>query len=253
MKNKSRSKTSMQDSAYDLLGKMMLEQEAKEITLEIEAERGTEAEKEMDAFFAQHENEHLRLIQQCVRRNNRVKTFSKNMFLRALHSAAAAIACLFVIGSVALASSSYVRIQVMRLLSNVTPEYTELSLSVAREMNIPGEWKGTYYPGVIPESTEVSYMESDESYSCVFFAGNRNNDQWKLSFTEYADAIDVRVDTEGASKVESIINGHEVTIMEKDGLITIYWSDDLRLLVLQTQFCSLSETITYASNIMMIR
>ena len=41
MMNKSRSKTSMQDSAYDLLGKMILEQEAKEITLEIEAERAS--------------------------------------------------------------------------------------------------------------------------------------------------------------------------------------------------------------------
>ena len=54
----------------------------------------------------------------------------------------------------------------MRLLADVTPEYTELSLSVAKEIDIPKEWKGAYYPGVVPENTDMSYMESDESYSC---------------------------------------------------------------------------------------
>ena len=49
----------IQDHAYDLLGEMLLEEKVREIQEEMEAEKGTDAEKEMTDFFERHEAEHL--------------------------------------------------------------------------------------------------------------------------------------------------------------------------------------------------
>lgn len=244
---------SIQDSAYDLFGDMLLKKETKEICEEIESEKGTEAETVMTDFFIHNEQKHLQIIE----RNCHVSKGSLINRIHALHKiaqiAAVLIVCLALAGGIALATSSYVRIQVMRLLANVTPEYTELSFSVEREMNIPAEWQGMYYPSVVPENSHVSFLESNEYFSYVYYSREMSSNEWLLLFTEYYDDENVRIDTENSSQISTIISGHEISIIEKDELITVYWSDGQRLLVLQTQNCSLSETITYASNVIMVK
>lgn len=244
---------SIQDSAYDLFGDMLLKKETKEICEEIESEKGTEAETVMTDFFIQNEQKHL----QIINHNCRGSKGSLINRIHALHKiaqiAAVLIVCLALAGGIALAASPYVRTQIMRLLANVTPEYTELSFSVEREMNIPAEWQGMYYPGVVPEKTYVSFLESDDTFSCVSYSRKLSPDNWILSFMEYDGETNLRIDTKDSDQIHSIINEHEVSIMEKDGLITVYWNDGQRLLVLQTQNCSLSETITYVSNVMMVK
>lgn len=244
---------SIQDSAYNLYGDMLLEKEAKEICEEIESEKGTEAETVMTDFFIHNEQKHLQIIE----RNCHVSKGSLINRIHALHKiaqiAAVLIVCLALAGGIALATSSYVRIQVMRLLANVTPEYTELSFSVEKEMNIPAEWQGMYYPSVVPENTQISFLESNKYFSYVYYSREMTSDEWLLLFSEYYDDGNVRIDTENSSQISSIINGHEISIIEKDGIITAYWNDGQRLLVLQTQNSSLSETITYVSNVITVK
>ena len=244
---------SIQDSAYDLFGDMLLKKETKEICEEIESEKGTEAETVMTDFFIQNEQKHL----QIINHNCRGSKGSLINRIHALHKiaqiAAVLIVCLALAGGIALATSSYVRIQVMRLLANVTPEYTELSFSVEREMNIPAEWQGMYYPSVVPENSHVSFLESDEISSCVTYSTEASHDEWILSFIEYDEPVNIRMDTEDSDHKSSIVNGYEVSITEKDGLISLYWNDGQRMLVLRTRNISLTETITYASNIIMVR
>ena len=244
---------SIQDSAYDLFGDMLLKKETKEICEEIESEKGTEAETAMKDFFIHNEQKHLLIME----RNCHVSKGSLINHIHALHKiaqiAAVLVMCLTLIGGIALATSPYVRIQIMRLLANVTPEYTELSFSVEREMNIPAEWQGIYYPSVVPEKSYISFLVSDETSSRVTYSVETTYNDWILSFTEYDEPVDIRIDTEGSIQISSIINGHEVSITERDGLISLYWNDGQHLLILQTQNSSLSETITYASNIIMIK
>ena len=54
---------SIQDSAYDLFGDMLLEKETKEISEEIESEKGTKAEDAMKDFFIRNEQKHLQIIE----------------------------------------------------------------------------------------------------------------------------------------------------------------------------------------------
>lgn len=244
---------SIQDSAYDLFGDMLLKKETKEICEEIESEKGTEAETVMTDFFIHNEQKHL----QIIGHNCRGSKGSLINHIHALHKitqiAAVLIVCLALAGGIALAASPYVRTQIMRLLANVTPEYTELSFSVEREMNIPAEWQGLYYPGVIPEKSHVSSLESDEFSSRVTYSTEASHDEWILSFAEYDEPVNIRIDTEDSDHINSIINGYEVSITEKKGLISLYWNDGQRLFILQTQNSSLSEAITYASNILMVK
>ena len=244
---------SIQDSAYNLYGDMLLEKKTKEICEEIESGKGTEAETAMKDFFIQNEQKHLRIIEHNCRGSKGNLINHIHVYHKIIQIAAVLIVCLALAGGIALASSSYVRIQVMRLLSNVTPEYTELSFSVEREMNIPAEWQGMYYPGVIPEKSHVSSLESDEFSSRVTYSTESSHDEWILSFAEYDEPVNIRIDTEDSNYINSIINGYEVSITEKDGLISLYWNDGQRLLVLHTRNKSLSETITYASNILMVK
>lgn len=244
---------SIQDSAYDLFGDMLLEKETKEICEEIESEKGTKAEDAMKDFFIRNEQKHLQIIERNCHGGKGGLIGHSHVFQKIVQTAAVLIVCLAFAGGIALATSPYVRTQIMRLLAKVTPEYTELDFSVEKEMNIPSDWQGIYYLGVVPENAHICYLDSDEAVSCVNYSFEASPDNWILSFAEYDDEVYTRIDTEDAGQINSIINGKEVSITEKDGLITVYWNDGQRLLVLQTQHCSMSETITYVSNVTMVK
>lgn len=244
---------SIQDSAYDLFGDMLLEKETKEICEEIESEKGTKAEDAMKDFFIRNEQKHLQIIERNCHGGKGGLIGHSHVFQKIVQTAAVLIVCLAFAGGIALATSPYVRTQIMRLLAKVTPEYTELDFSVEKEMNIPSDWQGIYYLGVVPENAHICYLDSDEAVSCVNYSFEASPDNWILSFAEYDDEVYTRIDTEDAGQINSIINGKEVSITEKGGLITVYWNDGQRLLVLQTQNSSMSETITYVSNVIMVK
>lgn len=244
---------SIQDSAYDLFGDMLLEKETKEICEEIELEKGTKAEDDMRDFFIRNEQKHLQIIERNCHGGKGGLIGHSHVFQKIVQTAAVLIVCLALAGGIALAASPYVRTQIMRLLANVTPKYTELDFSVEKEMNIPSDWQGIYYPGVVPEKSHISFLESNEVFSRVTYSIEASQNGWILSFSEYDDEVYTRIDTEDAGQINSIINGKEVSITEKDGLITVYWNDGQRLLVLQTQNSSMPETITYVSNVIMVK
>lgn len=244
---------SIQDSAYDLFGDMLLEKETKEICEEIESEKGTKDEIAMKDFFIRNEQKHLQIIERNCHGGKGSLIGHFHVFQRTAQTAAMLIVCLALAGGIALAASPYVRTQIMRLLAKVTPEYTELDFSVEKEMNIPSDWQGIYYLGVVPEKSYVSFLESNEVFSRVTYLTEASRNGWILSFSEYDDEVYTRIDTEYADQINSIINGKEVSITEKDGLITVYWNDGQRLLVLQTQNSSMPETITYVSNVIMVK
>lgn len=243
---------SVQDRAYDLLGELLLQEETQMLLSKIEEDKNTEAESKMNDFFAQYEPQHLQVIEKS-RIDGKNRIHIEFHITRFMQIAAVLIVCLTVVGITAIAGSSHLRVQILQLLARTTTEYTELSMSIEKEIDIPNDWKGTYYPGTVPEKSMISYLDSNNSISWVCFSDEESDGKWKLSFTEYDETTDIRIDSENANQVESMINGHEVTILEKEGLITIYWNDGQRLLVLQTQRCSLPEAITYASNVEMIK
>ena len=198
---------SIQESAYDLFGDMLLEKEVKEICEEIESEKGTKAEDAMKDFFIRNEQKHLQIIERNCHGGKGGLIGHSLVFQKIVQTAAVLIVCLAFAGGIALATSPYVRTQIMWLLAKVTPEYTELDFSVEKEMNIPSDWQGIYYLGVVPENAHICYLDSDEAVSCVNYSFEASPDNWILSFAEYDDEVYTRIDTEDAGQINSIING----------------------------------------------
>lgn len=116
----------IQDAAYNLFGDMLLEKEIKEIHEEIESEKGTKAEADMKDFFIRNEQKHLKTIERNCHGSKGSLIGHIHILQRIAQIAAVLIVCLALAGGIALAASSYIRMQVMQLLAKATPEYTEL-------------------------------------------------------------------------------------------------------------------------------
>lgn len=86
---------------------------------------------------------------------------------------------------------------------------------------VPEGWKGQYYPTYIPEGYEFSYYDGTGVYY-------RNSAGDKLYFEENLYGRRRFVDTETSTVSYMTLNGSEVMVVEKSGLITIVWSIDER-------------------------
>ena len=243
----------IQDQAYDLFGEMLLEQEAQDLMNEIEAEKGTEAEKEMNDFFACQESRHLKDIAKCFSRYKMQNRKVTSVLSRLIQIAAVLVVCLGLIGGAALATNSTFRIYIMKMLAEHTPEYTEITLEEQLQIDIPENWQGLYYPTQLPSDAFVLESWSNESYSQVLYARKGETKGWKLWFSEYDETFDVRIDTEDTDEIQMEINGNEATLAVKDELTSVYWSDGQRIIVLQTQNVPVSETLEYAEKVRLIK
>ena len=244
---------SIQDSAYDLFGDMLLEKETKEICEEIESEKGTKAEADMKDFFIRNEQKHLQIIE----RNCHVSKGSLINRIHALHKiaqiAAVLIVCLALAGGIALAASPYVRMQLMELLAKTAPEYTRIEMAKSKTVETPLDWKGLYFPTVIPQGSFLNEYTSNTLYSKVYFSSGHSDGTWDFYFGEFSSSMSIQIDTENANQIETEIGHHNAIIMEKEGLISIYWTDGQRVLLVQTHHCSLDEAIKYAAGIEMVK
>ncbi len=86
---------------------------------------------------------------------------------------------------------------------------------------VPEGWQGEYYPTYIPEGYEFSYYDGTGVYY-------RNSAGDKLYFDENLYGRRRFVDTETSTVSYMTLNGSEVMVVEKSGLITIVWSIDER-------------------------
>lgn len=243
----------VQDHAYDLLGELLLKNKVEELQREIEAEQGTKAEEEMMNFYDRYEEKHLKIIEKsCVRQNTGIRQMI-HAFPGIMRAAAILIVCLALAGGAAIASSATVRIYIMKILASSTPEYTELSLAEDRSVEIPKGWQGRYYLTQLPKNAFMLESQSSELYSQVVYIDDGYSEGWEIRFSEYSAAFDVRIDTEDTDCIQTRINGNEAMIAVKNELITIYWTDGQRILVLQTQGILLKDTLEYAANIRLIK
>ena len=118
---------SLEDRAYDLFGEILLQRETAALLTEIEAEKARGDTAEMDAFFAKQDVKNLERIQRHFRRH-RARIFFRETLPRIGQIAAIVIAVFTAAGSVAIATSHTLRVQMMQLLINIEEEYTELKL-----------------------------------------------------------------------------------------------------------------------------
>lgn len=228
----------IQDRAYDLFGELILEKEANELLAEIDAEGDGPAESE--AFIARVDARCLSIIEKHSRKA-RVRRFLMQTAPRIGQIAAIMIAVIALAGCTALASSETARVYLMRLLVQTTDEYTRLSLvpSESEYVDVPDEWKGSYYPTYIPEGLiltattlrSVEFSQGDSLFPVFIFG-------------EYDEGSVIQIDTEGATVRMTKIHGQIASISTKGTTITIYWSEGMRYFVLT--FRNMNEQVAMA-------
>lgn len=216
---------SIADRAYDLWGELQLGKETNELLQQIEAEQSTGGNPEMEAFFSRQDAEYLTLIGKHTSKQKR-RHFFRDSLPRFARVAAIFIAIAAITGSVALAASPYLRIQVMRLLTTVTPQYTEVRLveDETASFDVPADWKGRHFPAYVPEDMEVVQITNSGDFHMVTYRGIADKGRI-INFHETGSSGVTHVDTQGAAVREVDIRGQVATLVRKDNSITIYWTD----------------------------
>ncbi len=240
-----------EEKSYQLLGSLLGDQEADRLT-RLPA-LSAEEQARMDAFFKQHAPEHLETIQKAAGGKAQKKERLHGFLFKVLQGAAIVIAVLSIGLGVALAASGRVRAVLLRLLVRQTPVYTELTLMDDLSVDVPENWKGSYYPAWLPKGTAVTSVVSDSRISILCMKNPQSGKSWDYSFSEYPKDASVRIDTENANVFTELAGDRVVTVAQKAGLISVWWTDGQKLLLVQSQNTSLEEALTFASGVRRIR
>lgn len=191
-------------------------------------EQNHTSDPEMEDFFTRTQARTLKVIERAVRRKS-VRRAIKTGLPRITQIAAAILLVIFIGTTVAIASVREVRVHVLKFLIQMDEEYTELSLveSPDEAFPVPEDWRGKYYPSYIPEGFVVQSV--DQYINDVYYLDASNN---LLYFMENAEDASTNIDTEGAKLNPVTINGAPAIVSEKEGRVTVAWSNGDRYFVL---------------------
>jgi hypothetical protein len=244
---------SLDDRAYDLFGEMLLQQETAALLAEIEAEKARGDTAEMDAFFAKQDAKNLDVIQRHFRRH-RARVFFRETLPRIGQIAAIVIAVVAVAGSVAIATSHTLRVQVMQLLVNIEEEYTELKLQEdpAASFDIPAEWGGENYPSFIPDSMVAGMVFSYPDSNSVELIDKRTG-AVKGQFSEYGADTEVNIDSEDAVQEPVMIGLNAGYLVKKGNRLSLYWDNGRKYFILMVSDLEKDATVRIAESIVRIK
>lgn len=240
----------MQDRSWDLLAEMWLSEEADAILREIETERAEGKTAEMDAFLARYDAKALRLIEKSAERAQMKRLFKRTL-PRIAQIAAVWIAAAVLVGGAAIAASQTVRVKLMKLLVENTPEYTSLQIVEDSEtyIDVPAEWDGEYFPSVVPEGLIMRDVDTDWTRVTYTFP-----DSFLLQFA-YSETTDatVNIDSEDAVLKPVRVWGYEGTMIIKEDRIHTYWFDGKTLFELFVRGHSEEEAMAYIDGLRKIK
>lgn len=234
------------EKSWDWFGEIILANDIDRFTSSLDDISISES---ADVFFKKHDAIYRSLIDQILK-----KAQLKNIFTKKIPQVIRVLAILtgiFTITiSIAAASSLTVRTYLAQLIIQMTPEYTVLRIEKETDsiQNIPPEWTGQYYPGIIPENLVINQVFSDsQDYKEVTFC-NPDSRRIMFSFTEIANGS-VNLDTEKAESQSVEINHYSGTLICKSNSVEIHWFDGETLFIVYIRDKTVDEAIKYAEGI----
>ncbi len=223
------------ERAYDLWGELQLEKETEELLQQIKTEQAAGSNPEMELFFSKNDSRYLALIARHASRHKR-RHFIGVRLPRIARAAAMLIAIMTLMGGVGLAASPYLRVQVMRLLTRITPQYTEVRLVVdeAGSFVVPADWKGTHYPAYVPQGMEIVQIKNSGESHIVVYQGITDRST-VVNFIEGGPGGVTHVDTEDAIVMETDVRGQAATLVRKGNSLQVYWTDGAHMYMVSTK------------------
>ena len=200
--------------------------------------RRLQNEMEADACFQKEAAEHkermrshiYKLIDRELHKRGHRENF-RHTLRKAVNTAAAAVLIGAVGFSTALATSSDVRVRVMKMIMTIEEKYTAISLleDVKTSFDVPAQWVAGYYLTYIPQGYELVRVVGDEDNSGSMF---QNAEGKMIRFSEGTESSTTNIDTENAAVRLATIKGNQVTVIEKEGTTAFVWVEHDRYYVL---------------------
>ncbi len=217
----------------DYVMRMYYEKETERLLAEIEEEAPN---PEAEAFFAEYENEHYKVIDKNTRLH-RKRLRSKQLLLARLAALATIVVLIF--NQPVIAANELKKTP----LKLVITDYGYLStIDFAKNelvnLDIPDGWQGNYYFSYIPEG--YSLYDMDHMGNIEDFVEFRTKDTRKRLILQINNgyyscitdkgATSIDFDTEYARVWREVINGTEYLFVNKFNRNYVYWIDGICLL-----------------------
>lgn len=125
------------------------------------------------------------------------------------------------------------RVKVFNFLIKEEETHTSLSLSEDQWHNIskelPEKWTDYYYPSYLPEGFVLTSFSRNMNNRRLRF---ENEDAYLLMTESLGESVTIQLDSEDAKSQHIDINGHDVLMLKKNGMVTLSWFDVDRVFVL---------------------
>lgn len=236
---------SLQERSFDLLGELILEKEASDLLASISEE--SDENIEMNEFLQQHNLFFLRQLSKSINKSKRNHLIHQ-IAPQILKIASVFLIIVFLSGSIGIAVSEDLRIQLLKFLAKTTNQYTMLKLNSHKSsIQPPFEWEGQFYLTWLPDDMELVQCIGNEA-----MYWQNGSKEVSVDFCEYGLDTEINIDTEDAI-VESIeIQGKPGYMTKKGSRTMFYWSFDEKYFLLTTRGLSIEDTFLIAENIFRI-
>ncbi len=163
----------------------------------------------------------LKLIERKLNKRLR-RRFIAHTLPHTLHIVTAALLLFFIGLTTAVATVRPVRLRILDFIAKIEENYSEISFyNDIDNAVVPPEWKGKYYPSYIPESFEMSCL--DTFYNIVYYTSE--NDR-VLEFSEFEDADYSSINIDEPDAFDITINDSSGIAVSNGEYTNITWYVD---------------------------
>lgn len=171
----------------------------------------------LDVWFDDY-NEQLKKQDQKRKFRSRVQLLSKRV---AIFFAIALVGIFLTTMSV-----EAFRIKLFNIVTEVTEKYTKVSI-IETENGLESQldWDAYYAPEYIPEGHNYSNSENFGEIKIIFYSNVAGKE---IQFSQTPVNPEYQIDTEDAIVTEIIVNAEKGFLVEKEGLLTLIWTNGER-------------------------
>lgn len=181
----------------------------------------------------------------------------RRVFERHIPQTCAAVILVFALLSLGLttafAVSGTFRAAVYELFVEEHEEFTivEVRRNEQKNVEIPENWGGDYFPGYIPEG----YVLNDigHAFEHSYWVEYRNADDEWISFDEDDQYVSASIDTENADVWYQSVNGEQAIVSVKDQYVIVVWRQHDKMLTVMKQGDDVQTTLAVAESVSRVR
>ena len=205
----------MMDSLYRYVGYRHSENVARELDEISKLAKDMEYPKELDDWFAGY----LEKVKKSEKKAKRMAAAKR------IANKAAMVAIVLMIGlALVTFSVDALRIGVLNFIVETTQRYTSIKVGnvIDKEDEVTIPWSSYYLPEYITDGYSISRVEEFSDIRMIYY---QNASGEVIEFSQSFGNYNYQIDTENAEATEVMINGTKGILADKNGDITLIWSN----------------------------